>query len=253
MPETKKILIISSCSSKKLYNPDNKLVAKDKLDDAFFSQRVDSLDAYKVPAYNMYIGRQYGPYANGELGPLKKAVESLRKKYGKNVVDLFIVSAGYGLISEDKEIVPYDISFNDIRKATDKKHNVDSWSDFLKIHCSIVSLVKNYDIIFVLLADKYTDAIQLPIDIGKRQKVFYFDKRAKLSCMSNKDNFFIFDINNRILNSFGGGYKARAVIFMHLCNYLIKNFAENPFDIFDDINDEREFSKLMIASINMMT
>lgn len=58
-----------------------------------------------------------------------EGVTLLRKSLGEKAIDVRIISAGYGLISEDKIILPYEISFN-----TMKKYEVSEFAKFLGIH-----------------------------------------------------------------------------------------------------------------------
>jgi hypothetical protein len=52
----------------------------------------------------MYRGRQHLRLMDG--------VRLLRERFGAEAVELYIVSAGYGLVAEERLIAPYEASFN---------------------------------------------------------------------------------------------------------------------------------------------
>lgn len=45
------------------------------------------------------------------------------------MVDVYIVSAGYGLISENYPVFTYEVTFNKMKKS-----EIVQWAQFLKIH-----------------------------------------------------------------------------------------------------------------------
>jgi len=57
-----------------------------------------------------------------------EGVELLRQSLGWEAVDVVILSAAYGLISEDRTIVPYQVTFNRM-----KGYEVDEWASVLGI------------------------------------------------------------------------------------------------------------------------
>jgi hypothetical protein len=44
-----------------------------------------------------------------------EGVQLLRQSLGREAVDVVILSAGYGVIPEDKTIVPYEVTFNTMK------------------------------------------------------------------------------------------------------------------------------------------
>ena len=96
-----KTLVITSCTGEKLYHPENQLVQTDFADSELLAKREAELREYKTPAGKIYTGMQHLRLMEG--------ISALRKAFGEDVVDLFIVSAGYGVISEKKEVAPYEV------------------------------------------------------------------------------------------------------------------------------------------------
>ncbi|MEH7253138.1 queuine/other tRNA-ribosyltransferase, partial [Neobacillus niacini] len=90
------------CTNSKIYSPEQQLNKSDFLDTSILFEREKQLGAFKAKAKDMYTGQQHLWVMEG--------INNLREKYGDNIVDLAIVSAGYGLLDEDQEIVPYNVT-----------------------------------------------------------------------------------------------------------------------------------------------
>ncbi|MEA5547656.1 tRNA-guanine transglycosylase DpdA, partial [Limnoraphis robusta CCNP1324] len=91
-------------------------------------------------------------------------VNRLRERLGNSILDVWIVSAGYGLISEARIIAPYEATFN----SMGRKRAI-AWAQTLRIHDSFEHLVEGYDLVFLLLGDKYLRALQLPVNMREDQ------------------------------------------------------------------------------------
>ena len=98
------LLVISSCTGDKVVNTPAELKLEDFADADRLKRREHELASYRRPASVMYTGKQH-EY-------LMRGVDKLRRAYGDNFVDLRILSAGYGLIEEDRVICPYDVTFS---------------------------------------------------------------------------------------------------------------------------------------------
>jgi len=57
-----------------------------------------------------------------------EGVRTFREQRGQDTVDLWVLSAGYGLIQGDREIVPYECTFSGMRAK-----EVDEWAQHLRI------------------------------------------------------------------------------------------------------------------------
>ncbi len=67
------------------------------------------LEQYRVPAWKLYRGQQHLQLMQG--------VELLRRTFGRSVVDVKIISAGFGLVSEDQPLPPYNATFANLSAA----------------------------------------------------------------------------------------------------------------------------------------
>ena len=147
-----KILVITSCTSWKKYKPANQLQPEDFLSDKRLTVRSAELRSFETPAARMYTGQQHRHLMAG--------LEEIRKVYGSAVVDLHIISAGYGLLAEDDVIVPYNVTFSGLNTG-----DLVVRSNSLQLHERVETLIKDYELVFFLLGEKYVCALQLPFEI----------------------------------------------------------------------------------------
>ena len=156
-----KILIITSCTSKKAFNPSNLLVIDDFKDKELLKQRTEELAEYKTKAIDMYKGLQHTNIVEG--------VEQLRA-INNVIVDVAIISAGYGLLLENDIIVPYEVTFNNMNSK-----QLNEWASYLNIAKDVNQLIKDYDIILVALGNKYLKVLELPLN----QNIFLFETKQE--------------------------------------------------------------------------
>ena len=103
-----RILVITSCTGRKKHKPWNQLKCEDFASPERLSQRTAELKDFKDSAAEMYTGQQHRYLMAG--------LKQLRESHGQTVADLHIISAGYGLLSEDDVIVPYNVTFQELKK-----------------------------------------------------------------------------------------------------------------------------------------
>ena len=142
----KRILVVTSCTCEKRFRPQNALVEADFKDPDRLKARERELLAFRLPAGEMYDGVHHVC--------VKEGVSLLTK--ARIPVDVGIVSAGYGLISECRMIVPYEITFNTMSGA-----HLAEVAQRLHIHDDLVKALPGYDLVFFLLGDKYLQAADL--------------------------------------------------------------------------------------------
>ena len=147
-----KILVIGSCTGNKKYKPENQLQQEDFISPERLRQRTEELNAYKAPATKMYTGQQHQYLMEG--------LEQIREIYGQAVVDLHIISAGYGLLRECDVIVPYDVTFTGL-----KNRKLLARSDCLQIQERVGTLIADYELVFFLLGKEYVQALRLPFQV----------------------------------------------------------------------------------------
>jgi hypothetical protein len=161
-----RVLVITSCTGEKRFKPEKQLTIEDFKDEARLIDREVELGDYACPAGEMYTGMQHLRLMEG--------VQKLRDALGREALDMRILSAGYGVISEGHVIVPYEVTFNGM-----KSHEVDAWAVHLGVHDAIASLISAYDLIFFLLGDNYLRAATLPLDSRADQTFVFLASRGQ--------------------------------------------------------------------------
>ena len=147
-----RILVITSCTGRKKHKPPNQLKYEDFASPERLHRRTAELKDFKVLAAEMYTGQQHQHLVAG--------LEEVRKVYGSAVVDLHIISAGYGLLAEDDIIVPYNVTFQNL-----KTKQLLARSNRFQLHERVETLISGYDLVFFLLGKEYVQALQLPLEV----------------------------------------------------------------------------------------
>jgi hypothetical protein len=199
-------LVVTSCTGEKKNRPDNPLTLKNFQNPSCLESRTEELANYITEARSMYTGMQHLRVMEG--------IEILRSYSKKLVVDVAILSAGYGLISEDKEIAPYAVTFNDM-----KARDLDEWARFLDIHSVFEKKIASYDLIFVLLGEKYLRALSLPILSHDQQTLIFLASHSSQKYIKEiSAKTFVLPLNNAEAKQYSYG-------LVGLKGYLFKQFA----------------------------
>jgi hypothetical protein len=145
-----KIRILTSCTKKKAVSCANPITADDfEKGEEHLNERQRKLLDYQLPAGEMYVGLQHRYLMEG--------VRAVRRRENGFDIDVAIISAGYGVIGEEKPIAPYERAFNGKSKA-----EIRQLSDRLNIpEESRRFLARPTDLILVLLGGKYLHAADL--------------------------------------------------------------------------------------------
>ena len=147
-----KINIITSCTGEKKFSPETQLTQEDfrSINEAeVFTSKEDGLSEYRIAAEDIYTGQQHLR--------LMKGINLFRENYGAENVNLWILSAGYGMISADKEVVPYECTFQGMKAA-----EIKDWSKHLNISETAKKVfAEKADLTIVLLGDSYLKALDL--------------------------------------------------------------------------------------------
>ncbi len=207
-----RILVITSCTDSKKYKPENKLQYEDFASCERLRKRTAELKNFKAPAAKMYTGRQHRPLMEG--------LEQLRENYGPDVVDLYIISAGYGLLKENKVIVPYDVTFGKI------KGRILELSDSLQIHNKVETLVVDYDLVFFLMGKEYVQALQLPFQVPDTvRQVFLAAPSWKYVFSDHLQNIHVACAGVDLVNQLDGATKhnLKGFVFKRLCEAICRD------------------------------
>lgn len=143
-----RILVITSCTGEKAVTSDQALTLDDfALGGKHLKQREKELKDLMRPAEDLYTGQQHVR--------LMRGVQSIREHGSSNgtplKLDLWVLSAGYGLVPGDRKLAPYECTFQGM-----KSKELREWADKLKVPEQFRELVAaKYDLGLILLGDSY--------------------------------------------------------------------------------------------------
>ena len=150
---------------------------------------------------------------------------------GRDDLDLQILSAGYGLLDEDQDIVPYEVTFSKMTNRVLKE-----WSQTLSITDSINQKLKNYDLIFFLLGDRYLQSIQWPLEVEDHQRLIFFAGTTSKKLIVQQPQATIIFVTKKEAALYGSGLiEIKGFLFNHLLQHMIthadiswKDFIHKP-------------------------
>ena len=203
-----RLLVLTSCTGEKKFHPDVALTLEDFQDKERLMIKGEQLKDYSSSAGLLYTGLQHLHVLSG--------VKILREVFGKENVDLMILSAGYGLISEDQTIFPYEVTFNNLKLG-----ELDKWAKTLNIREGFEKAITNYDLVFILLGERYLRSLALPVITNPEQTLIFL--------ASGKSDRYIPPLSAKVFKVFLSNDEARQFGFplVGLKGYLLERFAQN--------------------------
>jgi hypothetical protein len=176
----------------------------------YIKNRENMSKRYVVQAEKMYSGEQH-KY-------LMKGIHLLRKERPDIQTDLYIVSAGYGVIPSNKRILPYECTFSDMNTK-----ELNEWSEFLNIHSDIKNILEtDYDLTVILLGEPYLKACKLNQNINIKSNTLIFCSKQSLNLLPQNNNIHYITLTNTEANRFSCsliGLKGY-LVYKLLCNLI---------------------------------
>ncbi|MBD3921009.1 queuine/other tRNA-ribosyltransferase [Paenibacillus sp. PR3] len=232
-----RIMVVTSCTGEKKYKPENQLVFEDFQDKNRLKQREAELIDYRMPAGEMYTGSQHLALMSG--------INEYRQNGGE--IDLFIVSAGYGLLSENDQIVPYEVTFNTMDPSSIKK-----WARQQLITQHLQEKVKEYDLIFFLLGDRYLQSIELPLEIEPHQRAIFFAGGSSKARILNWDQYHVLAIGEQEAKRFRFGLIGiKGFLFSQMLRYIELHDREASLN--ELLNAPENVREYILNSLNKKT
>jgi hypothetical protein len=145
-------LVITPCSAEKRGDVPNPARAADLGDPERRRQAEARLAAFSCPAAEMYTSRHHRLVMDG--------IRAVWERWGRHVLEVVILSGGYGLLRAEQVIIPYDVSLNEFDPA-----GLAEWTARLRIPEQAATLLHDYDLVFYLLNGHYLDVLGLPLDV----------------------------------------------------------------------------------------
>jgi hypothetical protein len=191
-----KIQVITSCTGEKLHSPENQLTQDDfrRLQDPdAFAERERELAEWNTNAEDLYTGQQHLRLMDG--------VRGVRESFGADNVELFILSAGYGLIGAGRGIVPYECTFQGMKKG-----ELRGWAEHLKVGDEARRVFRTpADFTLVLLGDPYLRALALDDEVEFASPVLFFASEKAQAHISGRGTFRVVPLSNREAKRFSCG------------------------------------------------
>ena len=201
-----KVLVITACTAKKQFQPDNQLTREDFLSPERLNRRSRELRRDETPAAQMYTGDGHLRLMNG--------VKDLRRTFGRSIVDVRIISPGYGLLKEEDPIVPYDYTFDG-----QGRDEIQRRSRKLGIHEELERLLSSYDLVFFLLSAHYITACLLPFHVPNSTHIFLVAPGLAGAINANGLSTHAVCVGPELVNQLEGANprNLKGVVFERLC------------------------------------
>ncbi len=142
------ILIIDQCSGSKYVPEGEQVFGIDDIDNSSREALLNQDSAIGVEAGELYTGRQQESISN--------AVRRLRSD--GHHVERYFISAGFGLVSENERLPPYEVTFSGMSVS-----EIRNRSDRLSIRTDLNRVLdqSDYDIVFFTLGSDYYTSIDI--------------------------------------------------------------------------------------------
>ena len=214
-----RILVITSCTGRKKHKLPNQLKYEDFASPERLHQRTAELKDFEIPAAEMYTGQQHQHLMAG--------LEEVRKVYGSAVVDLYIISAGYGLLAEDDVIVPYNVTFSGLNKG-----NLLARSNSLQLHKHVETLIVGYDLVFFLLGKEYVQALQIPLEVPDTVTQIFLLGIGYKKLIPDSPNVHFVPAGSGLARELGVmGVALKGFVFKKLCEFVCRD----GFHVFEKV------------------
>lgn len=211
-----KHIIITSCTGEKSVSPEKSLTFADfQQGAAHVRAREQELEQFLAPAGQMYTGDQHVRLMRGV-----SAIRAPASDLSSLTSDLWILSAGYGLIPEDRIIAPYECTF-----ATMKRKAIRAWADTLNVPSDFRSAVAQpYDFGLILLGDNYLQACQLDTTVKFNGFTILFCGQGPAKNVPRLPNLRVVTLSNPEAKRFSCGLVG---LKGELAARLLKQLSEN--------------------------
>jgi hypothetical protein len=163
-----KLLVIGSCTGDKDVRDCPRVLTEPDFDNPEqLRGGEEELARWMLPAGRLYTGPQHLHMMEG--------VSVLREGFGADSCSLQIVSAGYGVVAEDRPLVPYNATFQGKRPKWIRERAAG-----LGIPSAIRIALRDFPLVVFLLGKEYLCSLDLPLPLQERQRRVFFSPYAEL-------------------------------------------------------------------------
>lgn len=230
-----RILVITSCTGEKSVTSKLALTMEDfERGGKHLKQRERELADLMRSAEELYAGQQHVRLMQGV-----QAIREHEKSNGTPLkLDLWILSAGYGLVPGDRILAPYECTFQGM-KSTELR----DWADKLKVPEQFRELVHaKYDLALVLLGDSYLSACSFDASVSFGGPTLLFCGTGAAKRLPKHPKVRVVKVSNPDAKRFSWPLVAlKGEIANRLLSRLVSNevsihqLADPAFDVLDSI------------------
>jgi len=164
---------VSSCTGEKDVRDCPYLLTEVDFDEpSALLRREAELSRWALPAVRLYTGWQHRYMMMG--------VNAIRERFGSTACALRIISAGYGLVGEDRSLVPYEATFQGKRKRW-----IHDRAQRLGIPQDLRAAIRDFEVVIFLLGKEYLQSTHAPVLPGVNQRLIFLATNAKLAFHQN--------------------------------------------------------------------
>lgn len=225
---TKRVLVITTCTSRKKWSPESQLLQHDFQNPVHLSKRERELNSYMTTAGEMYTGRQHLALMNGV------------KKYRQHTssLDVVILSEGYGVLHENDLIVPYEVSLKEMKM---KKKELLTWSIHLQITSKLQEVVAQYDLVFFLVGKEYLKAIEWPLQVRPDQKLIFFGSESSKPYLKKQPQHYLLQSGKAEAKQFRQGLiEIKGFLFAKLLEHFVRETDSSWDEVYEQPQRIRE-------------
>jgi hypothetical protein len=168
-----KLLVVGSCTGEKNSGDCPYLLTEADFDDpSALLRREADLTRWALPAARLYTGWQHRYMMIG--------VNAIKERFGPAACALKIISAGYGLVDEDRNLVPYEATFQRRRRGW-----INDRAQKLGIPEALRQAIRDSEVVVFLLGKEYLLSTHPPVVPAETQRLIYLASNAKLQFHPN--------------------------------------------------------------------
>jgi hypothetical protein len=162
------LLVVGSCTSKKNKRGCPSPLTEEDFDNpATLARREAELARWALPAAELYTGLQHLD--------MMKGVDAIRQRFGSAACSLKIISAGYGLVGEDRTLVPYEATFQHKRPRW-----ISERAQRLGIPQALQHAVRGFEAVIFLLGKEYLLSTLPPVTPCATQRLIFLTSNTNL-------------------------------------------------------------------------
>jgi len=172
-------LVLTPCSAKKRSQVLKPALAADLADSERRQQVTARLADHSLPAAEMYTGKHHRLVMEG--------VQAVWQQREHCVLDLAILSGGHGVLRANEMIIPYDVTLDQFAGEA-----LSDWGAMLQVPTKAAALVRQYDLVFLLLSGSYLAVLDLPLDVPDSVQQIVLTGQDSMELVPSKPNLHPF-------------------------------------------------------------